>query len=89
MSHIPDDYDQFYAELDAAEARGEAPCEICGKRCVLQGDNNYCVPCQRQVDLEEQNADTVVIPILQPITIRPVEINHELFAAAKRIVSKS
>ena len=68
MSYIPGDerYDDLYFETP------EVKCELCGEPCTLHGDANYCDACQRQVDLEE-------IPVLQPITVRPVELNADLW----------
>jgi hypothetical protein len=84
--HIPDDYDQFYAELDA---RTEFPCEICGEACTLHGDNNYCDVCQERIDREEQEAETVRdLPILRPIEQRPVELNAVLWQEWKRLAEK-
>jgi hypothetical protein len=88
MSILDQDYDKFYAELDAREAAGIAPCEICGKPTKLYGDANYCPQCQARVDLEEQEADTVrALPILQPITERPVELNAKLWAEWKSMAA--
>jgi hypothetical protein len=98
MSNPPTDYDQDYALADLLGA--PCLCEICKQECTLDGDNNYCTACQELVDALDANealscADVVRIlqdevarrdlPLLQPITVRPVELNAKLWAEWKRI----
>lgn len=86
MSYIPGDREDDTALSDLL---AEHRCELCGDECVLQGDNNYCSPCQDLVDAEETaELSQLALPILQPITVRPVELNAELWAEwAAEVVS--
>jgi hypothetical protein len=49
-------------------------CPRCGFPCLQDG--------------KDDEAETVVIPILQPITVRPVELNAKLWAEWKAMAVK-
>ena len=96
MSHIPTDYDQDYAAMDLA---GDSiPCTVC--RNAPATDEDYCAACAELVAALDANealscADVIRIlqdevarrdiPLLQPITVRPVELNAKLWAEWRRI----
>jgi hypothetical protein len=69
MSHIPDDYDQFWSEFDNPPP---ALCELCGKAPMVDGFD-YCAPCQAHVDRSE-------LPMLEPIAVKPVELDAAKWA---------
>jgi len=49
--HIPDDYDQEYAAMDAAEFEPYR-CQRCTKSLADVGDD-YCLSCRAAIDGEE------------------------------------
>jgi hypothetical protein len=90
MSYIPGDpldgpdaLDLILAELLPAPIF----CELCGRECQLHDDNNWCDECEARTEAEEA-AMLAELPLLEPITARPVELNAQLWAEWKRIAEK-